>query len=191
MGKLWKELKDSRLYIKHGYGVVGRLFGIPFLLFGGFLIAMFLLGIYQAVTMGGLAGLADRSLALALVLLLGVLFSFPGVYMSLRSQKTFIDRRQRRITQVKDFTFYRKRRQYPVATFGSVELKYEYKQLKRSRDTSYSGVRRKTHADVFSIFLIPPTGDYLFITADNHKEPMANLGQVVAEYTGLEFVDNT
>lgn len=188
MGKSWKELKDNWLYIKHGYGVVGRLFGIPFLLFGTFLIAMFLWGTYQAVTMGGLA---DRILALTIVLLLGVLFAFPGVYMSLRSQKTFIGRRQQRITQVQDFILYRKQRRYQVETFDSVELKYEYKQLKRPWDTSRAGLRRKTHADVFSLFLIPPTGDGLFITADNYKEPMVKLGQVVSEYTGLKFVDHT
>ncbi len=188
MGKSWKELKDNRLYIKHGYGMVGRLFGIPFLLFGTFLIAMFLWGTYQAVTTGGLA---DRILALIIVLLLGVLFAFPGVYMSLRSQKTFIDRRQQRITQVQDYIFYRKQRQYPVAKFSSVELKYEYKQLKRTWDKRTAGLRETKHADVFSLFFTPPTGDGLFITADNYKDPMIKLGQVVSEYTGLEFIDHT
>lgn len=191
MGKSWKALDDGRLHIKHAYGVVGRLFGIPFLLFGGFLIAMFLSGAYQAVTMGGLTGLVHRSLALAITLLLAVLFSFPGVYMSLRSLKTFIDRRQKAILQVQDFILYRKQRYYPVASFQRVELEYEHKRLVKAEDTSKAGLSKKMHVDVFSLFLIPPTGDSLFITADNLKTPMAELGQVVSEYTGLDFVDHT
>ena len=189
MSKQWKEIDNKQLTLKYKrHGFIRKLFGLPFLVIGIYLLVMFVVGVYQTAHSGLHTDLLEGGLALMAYLVVSLIFLAPGIFFTLFCETTIIHRHRHTIVHSLDFFVWKRKKEYSTTLFRAVELKYEHFTLKHQEKTILG---RRSSEDVYSLGLIRSPDEPLVIAVDNTKESMVELGQLVSLYTGLTLVDQS
>jgi hypothetical protein len=132
----WLEHGDSEVTIDQGGNWVARLFGLPFLGVGSYLLAQFLDGLWR------------RDLTVAGFLLLPVItaaFLVPGWILAFGRKRTTLDADRREATEVLDFIVYKRRKVSAIPPDASVLVRYE---LRRTGRSEHGGQRTHLYCPV-------------------------------------------
>jgi hypothetical protein len=97
-----------------------RLFGVPFLLVGGYLGYHLGAGILDLLT--GRAALSEMLVGTLLLVVLAAAFLIPGWLLVFARARVEIDRAARTVTYVRDFGLYRRAEVRPLSEFSAIEV---------------------------------------------------------------------
>ena len=97
-----------------------RLFGLPFLLVGVYLLCQWIAGVADIVR--GRAGLGEMAVGTILLLLVALAFVVPGWMLTLAQSRVTIDHAARTVTTVRDLRVYRHRATHALSAFDRLEV---------------------------------------------------------------------
>ncbi|MEQ1438698.1 hypothetical protein AAG565_04980 [Fontimonas sp. SYSU GA230001] len=167
---------DGRLLIRFRGGLALRLFGLPWLIAGGWFLMQLLLGIVDSVRHHEmLLTLPGIALLIAMALVFGV----PGWLMLLTRKWTSIDVRKREVLDVKDFVIWRRTRRLHALQLERVVA---------SRETAAES--RRT-SPVFPVELHEAGGVAVLAAEFERAADAVTLGTRIASLLALPFVDET
>ena len=136
------QTEGNQATIRQGGVVVARLFGVPFLLFGGYLVYQFLDGAMHPgeLTLPGWVGLPLISAALIV----------PGWILVAGRKRTRIDRARREVIEEFDYLVYTRRTVSPLSANSKVLLRYEEGSTSSTRGavTTHASTRYDIHVYV-------------------------------------------
>lgn len=128
--------------IRQGGVIIARLFGVPFLAFGGYLIYQFLDGAMHPgeLTIAGWVGLP----------LIAAVFLVPGWILIAGRKRTRIDRARREVIEECDYLVYTRRTVSPMSANSKVLLRYEEGSTSSTRGavTTHASTRYDIHVYV-------------------------------------------
>ena len=97
-----------------------RLFGLPFLLVGVYLLFQWLGGVADIVR--GRAGLGEMAVGTILLLLVALAFVVPGWMLTLAQSRVTIDHAAHTVTTVRDLRVYKHRATHPLSAFDRLDV---------------------------------------------------------------------
>ena len=111
------QTEGNQATIRQGGVIVARLFGVPFLIGGGYLAYQFLDGVFHPgeLTWAGWT----------LLPLMAAAFLLPGLILVAGRKRTRLDRTRREVIEEFDYVVYTRRKVVPVSHDSTVMLRYE------------------------------------------------------------------
>jgi hypothetical protein len=151
---------------------VARLFGVPFVFVGGWLL-LTLAGSIGDVVRGD-AGIGEMLPGQLLLLLLTAAFLLPGLALTLLQRHVLLDRVHDSAAVVRRFLFVRHTRQRRLGAFARVRVAERIKREKEGADTV-----------TYDIELVGPRDDTLLLGLADTRAAASRLAAEIARYLAL------
>jgi hypothetical protein len=154
-----------------------RLFAVPFLLLGGYLIYQLVGGIADLLT--GRAAITEMLAGMLLLLIVALAFVVPGWLLMFSRARIEIDRTARVVTSVRDFGIYQQREAHPLSRFEGVKV-----DLLSVAPNRHSKGRR-----AFQVELSDHRGTSLLVGVFGAHDDALSFGRRVANFIDVSFDD--
>lgn len=175
----WTQDETRRIEVNGSPGAGGKIFGIPWLLFGLYFIYQWVIaGIIEYARAGDYAGMITGSWIWALLFIaLFVIFIIPGWALAFMRRRVIVDMSHGEVEEANDFIVYRRPKTHPLSSFKKVLL---VEIVNRSRD----GKTRYSH----DVRLISQArNDYVLTASMQEEEKAEEFGRALAKLTRLPF----
>jgi hypothetical protein len=158
-------------------GIAGRLFGLPFLLVGGWLASQVVGAVTDLVT--GRAAGAQMAAGLLVLMVVTAAFLIPGWMLVCARGRVVIDRTSGTLTAVRDYRVYQHREQRRLS---------EFTRLAVDMLTTASNPRRRAKP-AFQIELVAATGSNVLVGLADDASGAMDLGRRLGALLGLPVED--
>jgi uncharacterized protein (DUF58 family) len=130
----WTREGDTRIVVTGSPGIGGKVFGIPWMLFGVYFIYNWVIaGVIEYIQAGDFAGLASGALVWLLVLaVLAGIFIVPGWLLAFTRRKVVVDKSKGEVEEGNDFRVLRRLRNHSLTEFTGVLV---VETVSRSKDS--------------------------------------------------------
>ncbi|HLA78600.1 MAG TPA: hypothetical protein VJU18_13555 [Vicinamibacteria bacterium] len=179
MQSTWRESGSGKVTVSQPGPGMARLFGLPFLAVGGYLL-------YQLV--GGLLQPAEMTVAGWVILpLMTAAFLVPGWLITVFRKRTELDVGTREVLEIFDFLVYTHRRRTEVLPGAQVMLRYERGSERSTRGPAVTHTRTS-----FWVHLYVVVGSRMVLVAlfeESEKATALALAQKVGSLLAIEVQD--
>lgn len=179
----WRQEGSTRIEVNGSSGFGGKIFGIPWMLFGCYFIYKWVIeGVVEYVKAGDFAGLFSSGWAWLLILAgLAVVFIVPGWMLAFMRRKVIVDVSIGDAEEGNDFRVYRRIKTHSLNEFQRVLL---VETVTKSEDSRGNTKKTRFH-DVRLVKGKPK--EYILVGTMQEEEKAEELGKAVAKITGLPF----
>lgn len=169
--------ETGAITIQMSGGLSGRLFGLPFLVAGGWLASQVVGAVTDLVT--GRAAGAQMAAGLLVLIVVTAAFLVPGWMLVCARSRVEIDRTSGAVTAVRDYRVYQQREQRRLS---------EFTRLAVDMLTTASNPRRRANP-AFQVELVAPTGGNVLVGLADDGSSAMDLGRRLGALLGLPVED--
>ena len=177
----------DRARIKMRTGILVRLLGLPFLLFGGWMLYHFAAGLIEYVHGASAEEWLSALPGFLLTLVFTAIFLAPGVMLCLFRMRVELDRAKGTVTHVKDFLFYRWTRKMPIKDIRQIVARQTSANRSRQSAEGFSGNRSKM--TVYPVDIEFETSDSMGVSQSGEKAEAKKIARGLAEFLGVPLND--
>jgi len=175
----WEMEGKTRIEVNGSPGVGGKIFGIPWLLFGVYFTYNWVIaGIIEYLKAGDYAGLISGAwIWLLLFAILFIIFVVPGWALAFMRRKVIVDVSRGEVEEANDFIVYRRPITHAISSFNMVLLVEIVSKSKDGKTRYFYDVR-----------LVSQTKkDHVLVASFQEEDKAEEFGKTLSELTRLPF----